>query len=220
MDTMNYFWQGDKVRLRPYRADDWERTYRASFDSPTRQVLQLGVELPESPEMAKASLEKYTDCKDANGVIIFAIEALDGQMVGSISLHSRHEKNGTFGFGIVVYPEFRQTGYAEDAVRILLRYCFWERRFQKCNSACVHTNEASIALHKKVGFVQEGIRRRIGVLRTVDSMMTCCLVSRGRSLNIMTAENDSRPDIHFVRITAATVAATMETKLRSSMLST
>jgi RimJ/RimL family protein N-acetyltransferase len=160
MDTTNYFWQGDKVRLRPYRADDWERTFAASFDSPTRQVLQLGIELPESPEMAKVALEKYTDCKDRDGVIIFAIDTLDDQTVGGLSLHSRNQKNGTFGFGIVIYREFRRVGYAEDAVRILLRYCFWERRYQKCNSACVHTNEASIALHRKLGFVQEGRRRR------------------------------------------------------------
>lgn len=160
MDYSNYFWQGAQVRLRPYRADDWERTYRESFDSPSRQVLQLGVELPQSPEMAKAGLQKYTDCKDVNGVIIFAIDSLDDQTVGSISFHSRNRKNGTFGFGIVIYREFRQHSYAEDAVRVLLRYCFQERRYQKCNSACVHTNEASIALHKKLGFVQEGIRRR------------------------------------------------------------
>ncbi len=160
MDYSNYFWQGDKVRLRPYRADDWERSYRESFDSSSRQALQLGVELPQSPEMAKAGLEKYTDCKEVNGVIIFAIDTLDEQTVGSISLHSRHDKNGTFGFGILIYREFRHNGYAEDAVRILLRYCFRERRFQKCNSACVHTNEASIALHRKLGFLEEGRRRR------------------------------------------------------------
>ena len=160
MDTTEYFWQGNEARLRPWRADDWERTYAASFDSPTRQVLQLGIELPETPEMAKASLAEYVDCKDANGVIIFAIDALDDQTVGGISFHSRHRKNGTFGFGIVVYREFRRYGYAEDAARILLRYAFHERRYQKCNSACVHTNAASIALHKKLGFKQEGIRRR------------------------------------------------------------
>lgn len=49
---------------------------------------------------------------------------------------------------------------AEDAVRILLRYGFWERRYQKCNSACVDTNEASIRLHEKLGFSEEGRRRR------------------------------------------------------------
>jgi RimJ/RimL family protein N-acetyltransferase len=75
-------------------------------------------------------------------------------------LHTKSHKNGTFSFGVIISGRHRRKGYAEDAVRLLLRYCFHERRFQKCNSACVHTNKASIALHKKVGFVEEGRRRR------------------------------------------------------------
>ena len=55
MNYYDFFWQGDKVRLRPLRTEDWEDTYRESFDSPSRQLLQLGIELPQSPEMAKES---------------------------------------------------------------------------------------------------------------------------------------------------------------------
>jgi RimJ/RimL family protein N-acetyltransferase len=106
-------------------------------------------------------MEKWVDCKDADGVIIFAIETLMGEDVGGISYHSRDRKNGIFGFGVVIDRPHRRQGYAEDAISILLRYGFRERRHQKCNSGCVHTNEASIALHKKLGFTEEGrVRRR------------------------------------------------------------
>jgi RimJ/RimL family protein N-acetyltransferase len=160
MDYSLYFWQGEKVRLRPLRIEDAEQFFINSLDSPSRQLLQLGIELPTSVELLKSSLEKYVGCKDADGVILFVVENLEGVNVGGISLHSRDQKNGTFSFGIVIDREHREKGYAEDAVRILLRYGFWERRYQKCNSACLHTNEASIKLHKKLGFVEEGRRRR------------------------------------------------------------
>jgi len=160
LDYSRYFWQGEKVRLRPLRIEDAEQSFASSLDSPSRQLLQLGIELPTSVELTRTTLEKYVGCKDADGVIIFAIENLKADHVGGISLHSRHEKNGTFGFGIVVDRQYRRQGYAEDAIRILLKYGFWERRYQKCNSACVHTNEASLRLHKKLGFVEEGRRRR------------------------------------------------------------
>ena len=75
-------------------------------------------------------------------------------------MHSRDEKNGRFSFGVIINRSYRQRGYAEDAVRIVMRYGFWEQRYQKCNSACVHTNQASIRLHKKLGFVEEGRLRR------------------------------------------------------------
>ena len=160
VDYSRYFWQGERVRLRPLRIEDAEQSFINSLDSPSRQLLQLGIELPTSVEILRSSLEKYAGCKDADGVILFVIENHEGVNVGGISWHSRDQKNGTFSFGIVVDREHRGQGYAEDAVRILLRYGFWERRFQKCNSACVHTNEASIKLHKRLGFVEEGRRRR------------------------------------------------------------
>jgi len=161
LDYSRYFWQGEKVRLRPLRLDDAEDAYIGSLDSPTRQDLQLGVELPTSVEALRVSLEKWVDCKESDGAIIFTIETLEGESVGGLSLHSQDRKNGVFSFGVNVARQHRRQGYAEDAIKILLRYGFRERRFQKCNSACVHTNVASIALHKKLGFAVEGrVRRR------------------------------------------------------------
>ena len=160
LDYSRYFWQGERVRLRPIRLEDAEQGFINSLDSPTRQVLQLGIELPTSVEKERTVLEKFVGCKDADGVIVFVIETLEGVNVGGISFHNRNRKNGTFSFGIVIQRPHRGRGYAHDAVRILLRYAFWERRYQKCNSACVHTNDASIALHTKLGFVEEGRIRR------------------------------------------------------------
>jgi RimJ/RimL family protein N-acetyltransferase len=159
LDYTRYFWQGDKVRLRPLRAEDAEQLFVNTLDSPARQFLQLRIELPTSVELLRATVEKYAGCKDVDGLIVFAVDNIEGEYVGGLSFHSRDPKNGTFGFGVLIHPEHRNKGYAADAVRILLRYCFWERRYHKCNSACVHTNEASIQMHRRLGFVEEGRRR-------------------------------------------------------------
>lgn len=160
LDYSRYFWQGEKVRLRPLRMDDAEQSFLESLDSPSRRVLQLGVELPTSIELQKAALEKYVGCKDTDGVIVFGIDTMDGEPVGAISYHSRSKKNGTFSFGISIDRVHWGNGYAVDAIRILLRYGFQERRYQKCNSACLASNTASIRLHQKLGFLEEGRRRR------------------------------------------------------------
>ena len=160
VDYSRYFWQGDVVRLRPLRIEDAEQSFIESLDSPSRRVLQLGVELPTSVELQKVALEKYIGCKDTDGVIVFGIETPNEEPVGAISYHSRSKKNGTFSFGISIARDHRGNGYAVDAIRILLRYGFLERRYQKCNSACLAYNTASIRLHQKVGFMEEGRRRR------------------------------------------------------------
>jgi RimJ/RimL family protein N-acetyltransferase len=160
LDYSRYFWQGERVRLRPLRLEDAELHYAASLDSPARQMLEAGIELPSSVAHQRESLGRYVDCKDVDGMVLFTIETLDGLNVGGISLHSRDQKNGTFSFGVVIGRAYRGRGYAHDAARILLRYGFHEQRCQKCHSACLEGNEGSIALHHALGFVDEGRRRR------------------------------------------------------------
>jgi RimJ/RimL family protein N-acetyltransferase len=158
-DYSRYFWQGTKTRLRPWRLEDAELRYIASLDSPTLALHEDGIVLPSSVELQKEWLEKSAAFKD-DSKIRLAMENLDGLTVGWLSLHSRDQKNGTFGFGVAVYHDYRGHGYALDAVRTLLKYSFWEQRYQKCNSVCFHSNEASIRLHQKLGFIEEGRIRR------------------------------------------------------------
>lgn len=158
-DYSHYFWQGERTRLRPYRLEDAELRFNASLDTPTRQLVQDGAELPTTVELQREWLEKAAGFND-DAMLRFAIENLEGVSVGWVTLHSRDQKNGTFGFGVAVYRDYRGQGYAIDAVGILLRYGFWEQRYQKCNSSCVHTNEASIRMHEKLGFIEEGRIRR------------------------------------------------------------
>ena len=160
LDYSRYFWQGEKVRLRPLRTEDAERSFVGTLDTPARQLLAMGIELPTSVELLRSFLEARAGCKDTEGEIVFAIETLEGVNVGGIALHSRDDKNGLFGFAVEVGREHRRKGYAQEAVRILLKYGFWERRYQKCNSACADANGASVALHRSLGFVEEGRRRR------------------------------------------------------------
>lgn len=159
LDYSRYFWQGERTRLRPWRLEDAELRFMASLDSPTLALHQDGNELPTSVELQKEWLEKVAGSRDSD-MIRFAMENLDGVTVGWITLHSRDQKNGTFGFGVAVYRDHRRHGYAVDAVRILLKYGFWEQRYQKCNSECISINEGSIRMHEKLGFIEEGRIRR------------------------------------------------------------
>jgi RimJ/RimL family protein N-acetyltransferase len=156
----HYFWQGDKTRLRPVQGSDWEVWYREATDSHAGRLFNLGIELPTSPEMVQGWTEKYANLSESNDALVFCIETLASELVGVITLHSRDEKNGRFSFGVRVYRPYRRQGYATEAVRILLRYGFHERRYQKANSACLEINTESIRLHQTLGFREEGLRRR------------------------------------------------------------
>lgn len=153
-------WEGKKIRLRAGRESDWEQRNRETSDSNGFRLLNFGVELPKTEEMDREFIRQYVDFKDSERRIMFAIDSLEGEHVGGINLNSVDYKNGTFSVGLRIYRPFRNNGYGEEAFRIVLRYAFLERRLQKCNSGCVSINEPSIRVHKKIGFKEEGLRRR------------------------------------------------------------
>src|SRR5579863_7060611 len=63
-------------------------------------------------------------------------------------------------YGIGVGPEHKGNGYAAEAVLLVMRFMFDERRFQKCEARVYDYNAASISLHRKLGFTEEGRLRR------------------------------------------------------------
>ncbi|PWW36756.1 MULTISPECIES: GNAT family N-acetyltransferase [Paenibacillus] len=157
----DYFWQDDKVRLRALREEDWEDHYYNRFDSPARRLLECEVELPPTNAEAKKFTEAFSDFSLDRGRIMFTIENMDGENVGGLNLNSIDERNGTFSIGIQIDRDHRGKGYGTRAIRILLKYAFFERRLNKFNDSVLEGNEPSAAMMRKLGCVQEGVRRQV-----------------------------------------------------------
>ena len=86
IDYSRYFWQGEKVRLRPLRIEDAEQSFISSLDSAFRQFLQLGIELPTSVELQRTALEKYVGCKDTGGVLMLKATPSTERRTGCLAL--------------------------------------------------------------------------------------------------------------------------------------
>ncbi|MCP1184034.1 GNAT family N-acetyltransferase [Paenibacillus sp. 1781tsa1] len=161
IDYSQYFWQDDKVRLRAIREEDWEDHYYNRFDTPARRLLECAVELPPTHVEAKNFTENFSDFSLAKGRIMFTIVNMDGENVGGVNLNSIDERNGTFSIGIQIDRDHRGKGYGTRSVRILLNYAFFERRLNKFNDYVLQGNEPSAAMMRKLGCVQEGVRRQV-----------------------------------------------------------
>jgi len=161
VDYSNYFWQDGEVRLRAIQPEDWESDYINKFDTPSRRLLECAIELPPTIVEAKTFVDKNADFSSTNRRIMFTIENIEGQCVGGINLNSIDERNGTFSIGIVIYKEYQGKGYGTTAMRILLKYAFFERRLNKFNDAVLEGNDGSAKMMKKLGCVQEGVRRKV-----------------------------------------------------------
>jgi RimJ/RimL family protein N-acetyltransferase len=151
---------GKRVRLRAIEPEDWETFYAWNQDSEAARGMYL-TQFPQS----KAAVREWAAAAATRPVerdrFFFVIENLDGEIVGSISTHECDPLHGTFGYGLGVRREHYRKGYASEAVLLVLRHFFRERRYQKVNAHVYSFNEPSLRLHERLGFQQEGRLRRM-----------------------------------------------------------
>jgi RimJ/RimL family protein N-acetyltransferase len=63
-------------------------------------------------------------------------------------------------FGLMLHPEFRGRGVADEAARLLVRHLIFDLEFHRVQLECYGFNERAIRHAERVGFVKEGVRRK------------------------------------------------------------
>ena len=159
--TVNNIWQGKLVRLRGVEAEDWEVLYGWSIDTEFDQLSYHMVFLPAKEYYKKWMAELAGKDPEESNVFRWMIENIAGEVVGTINSHSCDRRNGTFGYGLGIRREHWRKGYATEAIWLVLRFFFHELGYQKVNSGVYLFNEASLGLHRALGFVEEGHLRRM-----------------------------------------------------------
>ena len=159
---MDNLFKGQRVRLRAVEVEDWEYFYR--MDDQTTEYGRLTDEVwfPSSKESAKAWTEVQAKAKSDQDEFRFQIETVEGGLlVGTMNTHTTNPRVGTFMYGIAIGAEHQGKGYGSEAVRLLLRYFFNERRYQKVNAEVYSFKTPSIRFHERLGFTLEGRLRRM-----------------------------------------------------------
>ncbi|AVD54565.1 acetyltransferase (plasmid) [Priestia filamentosa] len=153
------YWTGEKVKLRAVEPKDTvifeelDDSILKSLDSIAFPRTMLQIE--EWVKNVSQSKSEHTDDffwigKNSNNDIIGTIESMNCD-----------SKNGTFSYAISVLPSHRRKGYAKDMIKTLLNHYFFELRYQKATVCIYSFNESSIALHKSIGFIEEGRLRNM-----------------------------------------------------------
>lgn len=152
-------WQGPRVRLRAFEAEDWEIYHAWNVDDEqTRNLDQI--HFPQSADAARQWAEREAAREPDGDNFRFVIENEHREVVGDISTHDCDLRVGAFSFGISIRPDQRGKGYAAEAIPLVLRYYFREKRYQKVTVTIFSFNEPSVRLHERLGFQLEGRIRR------------------------------------------------------------
>jgi len=153
-------WRGERVELRAKTEDDIPRYVADGVPDDMRLYGDGYVVYPASKEvmtsMNQKGLEYSTD-----DTCSLAVASNNGELVGAINANDCNPQSGNFEYGVSIFAEYRRNGFALDAVRILLRYYFEERRYHRATARVYSFNKASLVLQERLGFQQEGCQREI-----------------------------------------------------------
>ena len=156
----NSIWEGEIVELRAKTAEDIPR-YVADGVADDMRLYGDGYVVFPASEATRSSINEKSLAYPIDDACNLAIATLNGELIGAINATDCNPQSGNFEYGVSIFFEHRRKGYALDAVRILLRYFFEERRYHRATARVYSFNAPSIKLQEQLGFQLEGRQREM-----------------------------------------------------------
>lgn len=157
--------EGDRVVLRPLRADEFELVWRARTSDPE----PAGIPVDRDEIRRRVSLSGEMN----DWGLLLGIES-DGRLVGEVQGY-RTAMPGVFGIGIALYRRAdRGRGIGRDAVRAMTRHLFEEEGARRVEGGTTPDNVAMRRVFERLGFLEEGTLRRF--LPGHDGEGTDCVI--------------------------------------------
>ena len=150
---------GKKVKLRPLEPEDAEILAEHINDWDVRQYLQMYLPLSREAERDWV-IRQSRNISDK--LILLGIEAIDIKeptLIGTISLEiDWKNRNAELGIAIWV-KKYWSKGYGTDAVKVFLKYAFYELGLHRVWLRVYEFNQRAIKCYEKAGFKKEGTLR-------------------------------------------------------------
>jgi len=100
---------------------------------------------------------KQMDAASVPWLVRAVIRTEDQAFLGHIGFHGPPE-GGMAEVGYTVFEPYRRKGYAEEALRALLSWAQNEHGITRFRASVGPTNDPSLSLVKKLGFVETGVQ--------------------------------------------------------------
>lgn len=146
-----------KVYLRGLELDDYKAIHDIKQDSDVLYGYSKYNTYP-STENDKKWVESRIFNKDEVTCAICLKET--DELIGIIFLLSIDLHNKSGHCPIFIGKKYWGFGYATQARMLMLKYAFYERGLLRINAYVVEDNAASLRLHEKCGYKQEGLMRK------------------------------------------------------------
>ena len=149
---------GHLVRLRAFEPSDVQSDTLFVNHEETARLMYRGIPLPATMEDEMQFITGQT--RHTRGEYQFAVETLDGEMIGRCGIASIDWKNRCAELNMLIGHPFRRRGYGRDALSVLCRFCFDQMNLHRLKVSVLAVNTGAIRCYQACGFQQEGCLRQ------------------------------------------------------------
>ena len=151
---------GPTLHLRPTTEADLPLLESWWLD-PAVAALQSDAVRPGPPGSAVERFRSWS-ANDGDGAVGFSVATLDlGELAGHVTLWGATVRRRSATLGVLMGPAHRGRGLGREAVRLALRYAFWEMNLHRVQLEVWAFNERALRCYRASGFTEEGRRRQV-----------------------------------------------------------
>lgn len=147
---------GPRVTLDPLRPDDIEPLYAMQSDPEVCRYLLYEPRTREKVEEVLARDAAALRLAEPADYLQPAIRDEHGDFIGTMYLDLKSVDDRTAEIGWILLPSAQGRGYAAEAARLLLAYCFDDLGLHRVYAELDPRNDASVALCLRLGMRHEG----------------------------------------------------------------
>ena len=150
--------KGENIQLRALEPEDLQFLFDTENDESFWEVSHT--QAPFSKFLLKQYLENaHLDVFEAKQFRLIIQENTNEKPVGIIDLFDFNPQHKRAGIGILIHTEHQQNGFASEALKLLIDYCFTHLNLHQLYANITSDNEKSISLFTKHQFKIIGIKK-------------------------------------------------------------
>ena len=153
---------GEKVRLRALEPEDLDFLFTTENNTAFWEV--SNTQVPFSRFVLKQYLENsHQDIYEAKQLRLVVEETTNSQAIGLIDLFDFNPQHKRAGIGVLIHERYQRAGFANEALALLISYCFKTLHLHQLFANITPDNPHSIALlwamvlkrmeKKKIGYM-------------------------------------------------------------------
>ena len=150
--------ENNSIQLRALEASDLDLLFSVENDPQYWEVSNTLT--PFSKELLSRYLKNaHQDIYEAKQLRLAVSSQKDQQVVGLVDLFDFNPQHSRAGIGILILQQYQQKGYAKNALKVFLSYCFKHLDIHQLYANIPVSNKSSLNLFNELNFVEVGIQK-------------------------------------------------------------